>query len=918
MAGDTDRNLLFGVLALQAGLLDANQFAEACSAWAARKDRPLAGLLVERGLLTAGDRALVDSLLERTVHRHAGDARASLLAVTRGEVRQALAGVTDSDVQKSVAALPPPDGVTPTVAYEPGGRGRYTLTRLHAAGGIGRVWVARDEDLGREVALKELLPERAGNEFVAARFVEEARITGQLEHPGVVPVYELSRRGGGGQPFYTMRLLRGRTLGDAVKAYHRRREAGEAGPLALRDLLTSFVAVCNAVAYAHSRGVLHRDLKPGNVVLGDYGEAVVLDWGLAKARGSADGRTGLTPVAPEPGASRDATLQGQVLGTPAYMAPEQAEGRLEAIDERSDVYGLGAVLYEILTGRPPFAGPDTAAVLGQVVGDAPAPPRLKVPATPRALEAVCLKALAKRPEDRYASAKELAEEVRHWLADESVRAYPEPWAARARRWLGRHRTLATAAAAAVAVAALSLGAATALLTAANDRERRARQAEQEAAGRERLARERAEEDFRLARAAVDRGLTKVSESPELKVRGLEKLRRELLSQAKDFYEQFVRGRADDPALQAERARAYLRLAAITEETGDRPQAIAFAKQAVALFDSLAQADPSAAGPADSLAEALTALGRYSHGAGQHPAAQAALERAADVAGRLTAEHPGVPDYRLRLAVALNGLGLLRVRALGQLPQGEADLERARSLCEQLAGEQPDRPEYQSERARALVNLAQRHASGGDEARAAEFQEQAAALLEGLVRQNPTAVAFQERLLSTLNSLVTTYSNLRRGREEARSLARALPLAERLVREHPDVPRYRDLLGDLRRSAAASFAWRGDYHRYAEEVEAALRISPAGGNLYNTACSYCLRSTEVRRDARVPPAERDALAARFLGRAMECLLAARHEGLFKEAYTATLLKTDKDLDALRSREDFRQLLRDVEKEAGGMK
>jgi serine/threonine-protein kinase len=432
MSADADRNLLFGVLALQAGLLDARQFAEACSAWAGRRETPLADLLVERGLLTGADRALVDSLVERAVGRHAGDAGATLAVGAGADARRTLTGL-------GARGLAPPGGpARPPAAGPPDGRGRYTLSRPHARGGVGQVWVARDEAIGREVALKELLPERVDHAAVRARFLEEARITGQLEHPGIVPVYELVQAGEGGRPFYTMRLVKGRTLADAIRAYHARRDANEAGPLELRELLAAFVAVCNAVAYAHSRGVLHRDLKPSNVVLGDYGEVVVLDWGLAKARGQGDTQASLPPVSLEAEADRGETVQGQVLGTPPYMAPEQAEGRVDRVGEWSDVYGLGAVLYELLTGRPPFTGPDAAAVLAQVVAAPPVPPRARVARTPRGLEAVCLKALAKDPAGRYATAKDLAQDIRRWLADEPVSALRDPLVVRLRRWERRY------------------------------------------------------------------------------------------------------------------------------------------------------------------------------------------------------------------------------------------------------------------------------------------------------------------------------------------------------------------------------------------------------------------------------------------------------------------------------------------------
>ena len=224
------------------------------------------------------------------------------------------------------------------------------------------------------MALKELRPEQANNPVVWSRFMEEAKITGQLEHPNIVPVHELVRQGESQQPFYTMRFVKGRTLSEAIRDYHRRRAEGQAGSLEFRSLLGAFLGVCNAIAYAHSRGVIHRDLKPQNVVLGDYGEVIVLDWGLAKLVERLEET--LTPaVAVAHEADRGETVQGQVLGTPAYMSPEQAEGRWDSVDRRTDIYGLGAILYEILAGQLPFDGDGTADVLRKVANEPPAPPR---------------------------------------------------------------------------------------------------------------------------------------------------------------------------------------------------------------------------------------------------------------------------------------------------------------------------------------------------------------------------------------------------------------------------------------------------------------------------------------------------------------------------------------------------------------
>jgi serine/threonine-protein kinase len=220
-----------------------------------------------------------------------------------------------------------------------------------------------------------------------------------------------------------MRLIRGRTLSGAARDYHRHREEGRDEPLALVTLLNAFVAVCNTIAYAHSNGVIHRDLKGDNVILGDFGEVVVLDWGLAKpvddstkegegeGEGVADPAGGLDALS-ETDSVR--TVAGRVIGTPAFMAPEQAAGRLEQIDRRTDIFGLGAILYEILTGRPPFVGTTTIEVLWKAMRVEAEPPRALWAKVPPPLEAACLRALARERNDRYSTAVELARDVQIW------------------------------------------------------------------------------------------------------------------------------------------------------------------------------------------------------------------------------------------------------------------------------------------------------------------------------------------------------------------------------------------------------------------------------------------------------------------------------------------------------------------------
>jgi PAS domain S-box-containing protein len=410
---DTDRNLLLGVRALQDGLIDASQFVEACTLWSARPGACLADLLMERGWIDGRQRALLEMLLQGEQPRH--DSSVTLDVVVSADGTFAQQPPKKSAKPRTQALLTPPLIKSQAEAAErlTQPQERYTLDMLHATGGMGRVWLARDTWLDRAVALKDLRPEVADNGTVRARFLREARITSQLEHPGIVPVYELAKRPTGNEPFYTMRFVKGRTLTEAAEAFHNKRREGQLDMLDFASLLGAFVTVCNTIAYAHSRGVIHRDLKGNNVLLGDFGEVIVLDWGLAKQLDYAENElTGLSDLALPLGI--DQTMQGEVMGTPAFMAPEQAAGQVDRLDRRTDIYGLGAVLYEILTGEPPFSGVDTMEVLGQVLRTAPLAPHHHWEEVPPALEAACLKALSKEPAQRFQAAAELSQEVMSW------------------------------------------------------------------------------------------------------------------------------------------------------------------------------------------------------------------------------------------------------------------------------------------------------------------------------------------------------------------------------------------------------------------------------------------------------------------------------------------------------------------------
>ena len=323
------------------------------------------------------------------------------LAHSIGSIPRVLLPDTAPD-DRDVAVIKPSSDEMPP----PGRRGdRYQLFGEIARGGMGAVLKGRDADLGRDLAVKVLLEAHREKPELLRRFVEEAQIGGQLQHPGIVPVYELGTFADS-RPYFTMKLVKGRTL--AALLHERDNPEHD-----LPRFLGIFEQVCQTVAYAHARGVIHRDLKPSNVMVGSFGEVQVMDWGLAKVLkegGVADEPT----AAPEPrpavsviqtvrsGSDVGDSQAGSVLGTPAYMAPEQAGGEIEQVDRRADVFGLGSILCEVLTGRPAYTGRSAAEVLRKAMrgdtGDALA--RLDACTAEPELIALARDCLAAEPEDR--------------------------------------------------------------------------------------------------------------------------------------------------------------------------------------------------------------------------------------------------------------------------------------------------------------------------------------------------------------------------------------------------------------------------------------------------------------------------------------------------------------------------------------
>ena len=430
------------VVALRNNAVSERKLSEASRNWTIHGSVPLLNHLVEVGLI---DSAAGQSL--------AKDANALLRNLSN---RDQVGAEGESLIAGTIEAIDPSGRVARLLGIQAAaGTGLseeanhrsamhgYRLIRKIGQGGLGRVWLAFDDSLKRYVAIKEI----AGTVTAAARerFDREAVITGRLEHPGIVPIHQLGTEDNTGKSFYVMRFLGKTTLHDAIMEYHERRAEGHDDPMLIRRLLNDFVNVCQAIGHAHSRHVIHRDLKPENIAIDSFGQVIVIDWGIAKVIGEVNaGVAG--PELDSAEIRSQSTMAGQVLGTPLYMAPEQAAGRIDELDERTDIYGLGAILFAILTGSAPHerSREQSPALAGRellsAIASRPTPNALDTDSgIDDALAAICCKAMARKQYSRYQSAMELAEDVQRWIAGEPVSAQREKFGQRVKRWVRHHQ-----------------------------------------------------------------------------------------------------------------------------------------------------------------------------------------------------------------------------------------------------------------------------------------------------------------------------------------------------------------------------------------------------------------------------------------------------------------------------------------------
>lgn len=344
----------------------------------------------------------------------------------------------------------------------------YRKLKFHARGGLGEIYIADDVELQRDVVLKFIRPKHRDRKLCREQFQLEAEVTARLDHPGVVPVYGFGETPDG-RLCYAMRFIQGESLDDRIARLHAppteigthadaRSLFHKERALEFRTLVTRFVTVCQTIAYAHNRGILHRDIKPDNVMLGKYGDTLVVDWGLAMPvdRDDTARASGEQTLMPGSGSGNSSSgSSGGPVGTPAYMSPEQADGT-GSLTPASDIYALGCTLYKMLTGRAPFTGDSARETLTKARHGSFEPPRTLNSDVPVALEAICLKAMQAAPRDRYITALDLADDLERWLADEPVTAREETWRERLARYSRRHLRLMLGVVAGLAIVSLAV------------------------------------------------------------------------------------------------------------------------------------------------------------------------------------------------------------------------------------------------------------------------------------------------------------------------------------------------------------------------------------------------------------------------------------------------------------------------------
>ncbi|MEM9186374.1 MAG: serine/threonine-protein kinase [Planctomycetota bacterium] len=753
-------DLRYAVLCLRFGILNSAELDDAFEATRQSGGRKgLAELLLEQGLVSQAIDAHFRALLEAHLDSNDGDAEASFRSLSDGvSLADRLTELTDRgdqttdfewDSDGQPVSTRPPD---PAYADAELVAGRFLPLAPHRVGGMGEVLRARDLQLNRVVALKQLQDRFSDRQNYCDRFLYEGQVTGLLEHPAIVPVYALGETGDA-VPYYAMRFIDGQTLTEAIAALHKNRggRSLSRGSAPFRDLLQRFVQACYAIDFAHSRGVLHRDMKPHNVMVGEHQETWVVDWGLAtNVRAGADEDT--HPISDNEPIRRHAETQmGAAIGTPNYMSPEQARGDVQAMTEATDIFNLGATLYHLLTNHAPYRNEDASATMDTARDCLWQAPRAVKQDIPRQLDAIVRKAMAKNPADRYASARELAADVERWIADERVLAAPDPITDRVARWARRHRGAAVAGA--VALAAISMVSVAAAVTV--NRQRAVAESlsveNQGLAEQREKARAIAQGRLEDAQEAVDDWLTRFSEVSR-DIPGVASVRGELLDRAREHYERFVAAEEDLPFLPAEqqrelrieRCRTLLRLGKVHYELGELDDAVADYRSAGSLAGELRGSGGSDRDATLILAISLNRQALVHRARGDAAAAIEAADGAVAECQRVVGAGKETPRLVGVQVAALNNKG--QVLLLTDRPrEASGAFNESLTRIDRLKSEDPNNVSHDADRAEALLGVGQALVVMGRSADAADAFERAAAAAGVAAAANPGSRDFRQLL-----------------------------------------------------------------------------------------------------------------------------------------------------------------------------
>jgi tetratricopeptide (TPR) repeat protein len=587
--------------------------------------------------------------------------------------------------------------------------GDYELLTCLGQGGMGIVFRARQISLDRLVALKMVRGDYVETDTEARRFRREAELVAQLDHPHIVPVYEVGEQDG--RCFFSMKLIEG---GDLLKQRERFAAPAEAAAL------TRTVAL--AVHHAHQRGILHRDLKPSNILLDEAGRPYVTDFGLAK-RLAADSHL---------------TQTGLLVGTPSYMAPEQAGGSASAVTTATDVYGLGTILYVLLTGHAPFAGETVLETLEQVRAREPRPPRRLNRSIPRDLETICLKCLAKDPAQRYASAAHLAEDLSRFVEGKPISARPAGAVTRLAKWARRRPALA-------ALIGVSAVAAASLLVVSMTYQHQLHGALDEAqnnAEEARQSKEQATERYRQARAAMHKMLERVSDRSRADVPRVQELRRQQQEDALAFLLSVAEQQSDDPEILADVGEARYQAAKLQLELGRRQAALANFEQARDLFEALANRFPGEPSYRFRWADTL----RMHCGCDITPEASASyLRRALSLFEELSAQDGDNATYQAGCAACHHNLGGIAFNRR-DWKEAEDQFRQALAIEKELTRLHPRARQYLGSLAKTQLALSVAfQQQAGREQECTDFHNQAEGSLEQLIREDPNDYESMEAL-----------------------------------------------------------------------------------------------------------------------------------------------------------------------------